>query len=37
MINVAWSCEHTLLKPLVKVGTDGIDMACADDFIHWIF
>jgi hypothetical protein len=27
----------TLLEPLIKAGTNGVDMDCADDFIRTIF
>jgi len=30
-------CMHSLLAPLKKAGEEGIDMVCADGFIHWVF
>jgi hypothetical protein len=28
---------RTLLQPLVKAGTDGVEMTCADGFVRLIF
>lgn len=30
-------CMRTLLQPLVKAGTDGVEMTCADGFVRLIF
>lgn len=30
------NCMRSLLRPLVKVGLSGVDMVCADGFIHMV-
>ena len=30
-------CMRSLLQPLVDAGNSGVKMACADDFVRWIF
>jgi len=30
-------CMRILLQPLVKAGTDGVEMTCADGFVRWVY